>query len=247
VELETTEPLRDQCRAFLKAITTRKRPLDSHSEEALNVLSVLTAMDRAYKEGRPQVPEPAEPGLGLFVHPTAQVDDGVFLGPGSKVWHFSHILEGSSVGSGCNIGQNVVIGPRAQVGNGCKIQNNVSVYEGVTLEDDVFCGPSMVFTNVNNPRAFIKRMHELRPTLVKRGASIGANATIVCGHTLGEYCFIAAGSVVTKDVPAHALMRGNPARRAGWMCRCGEKLPDGLTCPSCGNSYEERDGELTGK
>ncbi|MDR2339428.1 MAG: Gfo/Idh/MocA family oxidoreductase [Deltaproteobacteria bacterium] len=245
VELETTEPLKEQCQAFLKAITTRKRPLDSHSEEALHVLSVLTAMDMAYKEGRPQVPEPVEPGFASFVHPTAQVDSGVFLGPGSKVWHFSHIMEGSIVGSGCNIGQNVVIGPRAHIGNGCKIQNNVSVYEGVTLEDDVFCGPSMVFTNVNNPRSFIKRMHELRPTLVKRGATIGANATVVCGHTLGEYCFIAAGSVVTHDVPAYALMRGNPARRAGWICRCGEKLPENLECAACGNNYHEEDGQLT--
>jgi UDP-2-acetamido-3-amino-2,3-dideoxy-glucuronate N-acetyltransferase len=132
-----------------------------------------------------------------------------------------------------------------RIGNGCKIQNNVSVYEGVELEDDVFCGPSMVFTNVINPRAFIRRMREMKTTKVRRGASIGANATIVCGHTLGEYCFIAAGSVVTSDVPSYALMKGAPARRSGWMCRCGTKLPQELQCPSCGQKFLEREGNLT--
>jgi UDP-2-acetamido-3-amino-2,3-dideoxy-glucuronate N-acetyltransferase len=245
VPLPEVEPLKEQCRAFLAAISTRERPQDSHSEEALAVLSVLTAMDRAFREGRPQTPESLELGHSSFVHPTAILDTGVTVGPGTKIWHFSHILSGSVIGNNCNLGQNVVIGPRVKIGNGCKIQNNVSVYEGVTLEDDVFCGPSMTFTNVVNPRSFIKRMRELKTTKVKRGASIGANATVVCGHVLGEYCFIAAGSVVTRDVPPYALMKGNPARRAGWMCRCGAKLPPELQCPSCGQKYTENDGRLT--
>ncbi|MDR1298192.1 MAG: N-acetyltransferase [Deltaproteobacteria bacterium] len=174
-----------------------------------------------------------------FVHQTAVVDSGVTLGRGVKIWHFSHVLKGSSVGDGTSVGQNVVVGPGVAVGRGCKIQNNVSVYEGVTLEDDVFCGPSMVFTNVHNPRAFIRRMSEARPTRVLRGASIGANATIVCGHTLGRYCFIAAGAVVAADVPDYALMMGVPARRKGWVCRCGVRLPAGkkARCPECGLKY----------
>jgi UDP-2-acetamido-3-amino-2,3-dideoxy-glucuronate N-acetyltransferase len=148
-------------------------------------------------------------------------------------------MAGSVIGSGVNIGQNVVVGPRAKVGDGCKIQNNVSVYEGVELEADVFCGPSMVFTNVINPRAFIRRMDEARPTLVRQGASIGANATIVCGHQLGRYCFIAAGAVVASNVPDHALMMGVPARQAGWICRCGTRLPESLSCPACGAAYRQ--------
>ncbi|MDR2613346.1 MAG: Gfo/Idh/MocA family oxidoreductase [Deltaproteobacteria bacterium] len=245
VPLTQIEPLKEQCQAFLNAIASRTEPADSHAEEALTVLSVLTAMDRSYREGRPQVPEPLDTRGGSFVHSTAIVDTGASLGTGTRIWHFSHVLDGSTVGAHCNIGQNVVIGPRAKVGNRCKIQNNVSVYEGVELEDEVFCGPSMVFTNVNNPRAFIGRMGEARGTLVRRGATIGANATVVCGHTLGEYCFIAAGAVVTRDVPAYALMMGNPARRAGWVCRCGVKLPEDLVCPSCGNRYREGGGELS--
>ena len=147
-----------------------------------------------------------------FRHETAVVDDGVTIGEGTKVWHFAHILVGSKIGARCVISQNVMIGPNVSVGNGCKIQNNVSLYEGVTLEDDVFCGPSMVFTNVLFPRAFVNRRDEFLPTLIKKGASIGANATIVCGTTLGEYCFIAAGAVVTRDVPADTIVVGNPAR-----------------------------------
>ncbi|MDR2459792.1 MAG: Gfo/Idh/MocA family oxidoreductase [Deltaproteobacteria bacterium] len=245
VPLTPVEPLREECQAFLKAISTRERPPDSHGEEALSVLSVLDALERAYKEARPQVPEPIETGHSSSIHPTAIVDSGAILGPGCRIWHFTHILEGSVLGSGCNVGQNVVIGPRVKIGNNCKIQNNVSVYEGVELEDEVFCGPSMVFTNVINPRAFIRRMQEMLPTKVCRGASIGANATIVCGHTLGEYSFIAAGATVTSDVPAYALMKGTPARRSAWMCRCGTKLPLDLKCPSCGQKYLESKGKLS--
>lgn len=176
---------------------------------------------------------------GVFVHESAYVDDGVAIGAGTKIWHFVHLLPGTSVGRNCVLGQNVMAGPNVAIGDGCKIQNNVALYEGVTLEDDVFCGPSCVFTNTHNPRAFISRKSEFRPTLVRRGASIGANATIVCGATLGAYCFIAAGAVVTHDVPDHALMAGVPARRIGWMSRAGLRLGSDLVCPQEGRRYRE--------
>jgi dTDP-4-amino-4,6-dideoxygalactose transaminase/acetyltransferase-like isoleucine patch superfamily enzyme len=173
-----------------------------------------------------------------FVHDTAVIDEGAIIGRGTKIWHFSHVLTDTQVGENCNIGQNVVVGPNVSVGNNCKIQNNVSIYKGVILEDEVFCGPSMVFTNVFNPRSAIQRMDEIRPTLVKKGASIGANATIVCGNTIGRYSFVGAGAVVTKDVPDHALMIGNPARLSGWMCECGEKLNAQLSCKVCGKTFQ---------
>ena len=182
-----------------------------------------------------------------FVHESSYVDAGARIGKGTKIWHFCHVMPGAVIGERCNLGQNVVVMPGARIGNNVKIQNNVSIYEGVTLEDDVFCGPSCVFTNVLNPRSHVPRKHEYQPTLVKRGSSIGANATIVCGVTLGEYAFIGAGAVVTSDVPAYALMVGVPARRVGWMCQCGERLPPtggGLVCPACGATYEESDGSL---
>jgi UDP-2-acetamido-3-amino-2,3-dideoxy-glucuronate N-acetyltransferase len=171
------------------------------------------------------------------VHESSYVDADVKIGPGTKIWHFSHILTGSSIGSNCTVGQNVVIGPRVSVGDNCKIQNNVSLYEGVELEQGVFCGPSCVFTNVINPRAEVQRKDEFKKTRIRRGASIGANATIVCGNELGEYCLIAAGAVVTKDVPAYALMVGVPARRQGWVSRAGELLDEALTCPRTGERY----------
>lgn len=174
---------------------------------------------------------------GAQIHVSSYVDDGAVIGIGTKIWHFCHILKGTVIGKDCSIGQNVMIGPNVRVGDGCKIQNNVSLYAGVELADDVFCGPSCVFTNVNNPRANVNRKDEFRPTPVGRGASIGANATIVCGHALGEYCFIGAGSVVTKDVPNFAMMVGNPARRVGWMSRVGEKLGADLVCPRTGERY----------
>ena len=180
-----------------------------------------------------------------FAHPTALIDEGSRIGAGTKIWHFSHVMPGAVIGDRCNFGQNVVVSPGCVIGNGVKIQNNVSVYTGVTIEDDVFCGPSMVFTNVINPRAFIERKHEYRPTLVRRGASIGANATIICGVTLGEYCFVGAGAVVSRDVAPHALVTGNPARHRGWVCACGVRLalpaaaPTGEqdTCRACGDQY----------
>jgi acetyltransferase-like isoleucine patch superfamily enzyme len=176
---------------------------------------------------------------GVFVHESAYVDEPSEIGAGTKIWHFSHVLAGSKIGSECTIGQNVVIGPNVTIGDRCRIQNNVSVYDGVTLESDVFCGPSCVFTNVVNPRAAVSRKDEFRPTHVGRGATIGANATIVCGHDLGEHSFIAAGAVVTDDVPAFALMAGVPARRIGWMSHDGERLGDDLVCPRSGRRYQE--------
>lgn len=180
--------------------------------------------------------------MSYFKHESAYVDDHCVIGDGTKIWHFSHIMSGCTIGPDCNIGQNVVISPDVVLGRNCKIQNNVSVYTGVNCEDDVFLGPSMVFTNVINPRAAVSRKSEYKPTLIKRGASVGANATIVCGHTLGQYCLIGAGSVVTKDVPDFALMVGNPARRIGWVSRYGEKLSfdaSGLaTCPATGEKYK---------
>ncbi len=174
---------------------------------------------------------------GWFAHASACIDEGARIGPGTKIWHFSHVMSGSVIGAACTIGQNAVIGPDVSIGNGCKIQNNVSVYKGVTLEDDVFCGPSMVFTNVWNPRANIRKMDQARPTLVKRGATLGANCTVVCGVTIGRYAFVGAGAVVTRDVPDHALVYGNPARARGWVCACGEKLDERLACPACGRQY----------
>ena len=177
-----------------------------------------------------------------FVHESAYVDHGATIGAGTKIWHFCHIMPGAVIGEHCSLGQNVVVMNGTRIGNNAKIQNNVSVYEGVELGDDVFCGPSMVFTNVINPRSAVSRKHEYRRTLVGRGSTIGANATIVCGVTLGEYAFVGAGAVVTRDVPAYALMAGVPARRIGWMCRCGTRLADSgaSTCAACGTSYEPR-------
>lgn len=182
-----------------------------------------------------------------FIHESSFIDEFCRIGKGTKIWHFCHIMANSVIGAGCNIGQNVVISPDCVIGNNVKIQNNVSVYTGVILEDDVFCGPSAVFTNVVNPRSHVPRQDEYQRTLVKRGASIGANATVVCGVTLGRYCFIGAGAVVTRNVPDFAMVYGNPARLQGWMCYCGAKLPFGAShdstetadCLSCGRHYRK--------
>ncbi len=172
-----------------------------------------------------------------LIHESAYVDQPSNIGAGSKLWHFVHVLPYTDIGQNCSLGQNVMAGPHVRIGDGCKIQNNVAIYKGVTLEDDVFCGPSCVFTNVLTPRAHIERKDEFGPTLVKRGATIGANATIVCGNTLGAYCMIAAGAVVTKDVSDYALMAGVPARRIGWVSRSGDRLGENLTCPRTGERY----------
>ncbi len=183
-----------------------------------------------------------------FIHESAFVDKGAKVGAGTKIWHFCHVMPKAVIGARCVLGQNVVVMNGTKIGDNVKIQNNVSIYEGVELEDDVFCGPSMVFTNVINPRSHVPRRDEFKRTLVQQGASIGANATIVCGVTLGAYCFVGAGAVVTKDVPPHALVTGVPARITGWVCECGVKLHDGLmelTCPADGRRYTRRGDQLT--
>jgi len=182
---------------------------------------------------------PSADGGTFMRHESAYVDQGAQIGSGTRIWHFSHIMAGAKIGKNCSLGQNVNVGSKAMLGNGVKVQNNVSIYDDVDIEDDVFCGPSIVFTNVINPRAFVERKHEYKKTIVQRGASIGANATIVCGVTLGAYCFVGAGSVVTKDVPAYALVYGNPARQHGWVCYCGAKLTEGLVCPECGKRHRK--------
>jgi UDP-2-acetamido-3-amino-2,3-dideoxy-glucuronate N-acetyltransferase len=242
VEFEPIEPLRAECRHFLECLRDGTPPR-TDGKEGLRVLTVLEAGQRSLERGGEAVPLGGESrGRGsdvdptAFVHETAIVDPGARIGARTKIWHFAHVLSGSTVGSGCSVGQNVMIGPDVTVGDGCKIQNNVSLYKGVTLEDQVFCGPSMVFTNVQNPRAAIARMGELRPTTVRHGATIGANATIVCGTTIGRHAFVGAGAVVTRSVADHSLVVGNPARHVGWMCECGVRLADTLAC-ACGKRY----------
>jgi UDP-2-acetamido-3-amino-2,3-dideoxy-glucuronate N-acetyltransferase len=262
VDIEQSEPLRQECHHFLDCITNGVEPTtDGH--EGLRVLKVLNAGQASLNEcGRKIVfgadgehrwelgSEPLEArgqkatNADVFIHPTAVIDDSVTIGRGSKIWHFSHVLSESKIGERCNIGQNVVIGPDVTIGKGCKIQNNVSVFKGVTLEDGVFCGPSMVFTNIYNPRAEIRKMDQVRPTLVKKGATIGANATIVCGTTLGKYCFIGAGAVVNRNIPDHALVVGNPAKQIGWACSCGERLSDDLECLACGKQFQKKTSGL---
>jgi UDP-2-acetamido-3-amino-2,3-dideoxy-glucuronate N-acetyltransferase len=252
INLATVEPLTAECSHFLECVASRRAPI-SDGYEGLRTLTVLQRCYDHMKRGAVVAPAPTQPEKAragdYFAHETALIDGPCVIGKGTKIWHFSHVLPEASIGENCNIGQNVLIGRGVQIGNRCKIQNNVAVYEGVILEDFVFCGPSMVFTNVYNPRCEIPRMKELRPTLVKRGATIGANATIVCGITLGEYAFIGAGAVVNRDVANYALMVGNPARRIGWMCRCGVRLKGTdepgsiMECPACGESYI-RTGDL---
>ncbi|PHS38113.1 MAG: N-acetyltransferase [Robiginitomaculum sp.] len=180
----------------------------------------------------------ADPQSNYFCHESSYIDDNVTIGDGTKIWHFCHILPGTTIGKNCSLGQNVMAGPDVIIGNGCKIQNNVALYKGVVLEDGVFCGPSMVFTNVTTPRSEVNRQDEYVVTLVRKGVTIGANATIVCGHELGEYCFIGAGAVVTKDVKPHAVMAGVPAKQIGWVAHSGEMLRDDLKCPRTGDQYE---------
>jgi UDP-2-acetamido-3-amino-2,3-dideoxy-glucuronate N-acetyltransferase len=180
-----------------------------------------------------------------FVHESSYADEGCVIGDGTRIWHFSHVQSGAVIGRKCSIGQNVNISSRAVLGDGCKIQNNVSIYDDVVLEKNVFCGPSMVFTNVINPRSFIERKHEYKRTLVKEGATIGANATVVCGNTIGRFALVGAGAVVTKDVPDYALVFGSPARIMGWVCKCGVKLTfesNAAECAECGSRYKMTDG-----
>ena len=246
IEIEDGEPLRAECQHFLDCVEIGATPR-TDGREGLRILTVLTRASASLHGRVTQHPpnhSQARPSAAhrfpaARIHESVYVDDDVEIGDNTAIWHFSHILGRVTIGPDCVIGQNAVIGPDVTIGRRCKIQNNVSVYKGVTLEDGVFCGPSCVFTNVNNPRAEIERKSEFRPTLVRRGATIGANATILCGHVLGEYCFIAAGSVVTKDVPAFAMVAGVPARRIGWIGRHGEKLGPDLVCPATGRRYRE--------
>jgi len=189
------------------------------------------------------------PARDVFVHPSSCVDDGCVVGAGTKIWHFCHVMPGARLGRGCSLGQNVMVGPGVVLGDGVRVQNNVSLYEGVELGDFVFCGPSVVFTNVRFPRAEFPRRDAFLPTRVRRGATLGANATVVCGVEVGAYALVGAGAVVTRDVPAHALVVGAPARRVGWVCRCGERLPRAadatdIGCPACGRRYAEHQGAL---
>ena len=240
IEVAESEPLREECHHFLLCIagTTACR---TDGREGLRVLRVLQAAERSMRTNTSEslIEAAKSKRDGVMVHESAYVDDDVEIGAGTRIWHFSHILSGSRIGQDCVIGQNVMLGPSAIIGDRCKIQNNVSVYEGVILEDGVFCGPSCVFTNVNTPRAEIERKNEFLPTRVKRGVTIGANATIVCGVTLGAYSFVAAGAVVTKDVADCALVAGVPAKRIGWVSETGERLGTDLVCPRTGKRYRE--------
>jgi len=246
VELEQREPLRAECQQFLDSVVSRRPPL-SDGAEGLRVLRVLDACQRALRDGETGLSAPA-PALKqerpYFVHESAYADDGAEIGSGTKIWHFSHVMKGARIGERCVIGQNVNIDAGTIIGNNVKIQNNVSVYTGLVIEDDVFLGPSCVLTNVSNPRSQVNRHSLYETTRLKRGCSIGANATIVCGVTVGRYAFIGAGSVVTKDIPDFALVVGNPARQVGWMSRHGHRLdsPDSdgvMTCPETGYRYCE--------
>jgi len=245
VTIPQGEPLAEECRHFLDCVAGRRTPL-SDGREGLRVLRVLDACQKSIERQAERcqtlaaAPDPSP--KPYFAHESAYVDQPCTIGPGTRIWHFSHVMKGARIGVNCSIGQNVVIASTAAIGDGVKIQNNVSVYDGVVLEDGVFCGPSMVFTNVLNPRSEIVRKSEYRPTLVKRGATLGANATIVCGHTVGEYAFVAAGAVVIGDVPAYALVAGVPAKQLGWMCRCAAARLEfdgaGMACcPECQQAY----------
>jgi UDP-2-acetamido-3-amino-2,3-dideoxy-glucuronate N-acetyltransferase len=244
VSLEASEPLLLEMEHFIACVASRQKPL-TDAVEALQVLAVLQAAQASLDSSGKLI---ALPPVGLKspqIHASAIVGNNVEIGTGTRVWHFSHILDGSRIGQDCNIGQNVMIGPDVTVGNGCKIQNNVALYKGVVLEDDVFCGPSMVFTNVLTPRAHINRRDEFLTTRVGRGATLGANCTIVCGHNIGPYAMVGAGALVSKPVAAYSLVVGNPARKIGWVCQCGERLSEQLLCERCGSTYEEKNGKLS--
>jgi predicted dehydrogenase len=233
IAVDQGEPLRREMEHFLSCCESGGRPL-TDGYEGVRVLRVLERAQAALS-GSPAIPEASLDGV--TIHDSAYVDQPSEIGPGTRIWHFSHVLSGSHIGPNCSIGQNVVIGPNVRIGKACKIQNNVSVYEGVTFEDHVFCGPSVVFTNVVNPRSEVERRDEFRPTLVRTGATLGANSTIVCGREIGRYAFVAAGAVVTRDVPDYALVAGVPAQRIGWMSRAGGRLNEDLVCPITGERY----------
>ncbi|MGC8744979.1 MAG: Gfo/Idh/MocA family oxidoreductase [Verrucomicrobiia bacterium] len=243
VTVPEEEPLLKECKHFIECCQNRSTPR-TNGDEALKVLKVLQLAQKSLETCCPEsVNQPSTPAKDYYVHPTAVVDDGAVIGKGTKIWHFCHIMPGAIIGEKCVLGQNVNVDKGAKIGNNVKIQNNVSIYTGIEIEDDVFLGPSCVLTNVTNPRSQVNRHSLYERTLIKRGATIGANATIVCGITIGQYAFVGAGSVVTKDVPDYALVVGNPAKQVGWMSRHGHKLkpgPDGImVCPESGFRYKE--------
>ena len=245
IQVPLDEPLLLECRDFIQCLESRQKPRVD-GVKGLQVLEVLSYCQQSL-EGDGKVIKMINEAKGFFVHETSLVEEPLDIGKGTKIWHFCHIMPDVTIGEDCTVGQNVFIGRGVKIGNNVKLENNVSVFEGVTLEDDVFCGPSCVFTNVINPRSHVSRKNEFKPTLVKRGASIGANATIVCGNTVGSYAFIGAGAVVTHDVPDYATVYGNPARVSGWTCQCGEKLEfkgkEETTCPRCGSVYRKKGEE----
>jgi UDP-2-acetamido-3-amino-2,3-dideoxy-glucuronate N-acetyltransferase len=246
VQLEPQEPLKAECQHFLDCVTTRKTPV-SDGREGLRVLKVLGACERALHNGTINLQNEAkqeEPQRLYFVHESAYVDAGAQIGAGTKIWHFSHVMKGAQIGERCVIGQNVNVDSGTIIGSNVKIQNNVSIYSGVVIEDDAFLGPSCVLTNVSNPRSQVNRHSLYETSRFKRGCTIGANATIVCGVTIGRYAFVAAGTVVTKDVPDYALVAGNPGRQIGWMSRHGHRLHSQdrkgiMVCPESGYRYQE--------
>jgi UDP-2-acetamido-3-amino-2,3-dideoxy-glucuronate N-acetyltransferase len=245
VKVLMEEPLRMECMDFLDCIATRKKPrVDGH--KGLQVLQVLSYCQKSLEE-KGKVISLGNSESKFFIHETSVIDELCQIGDGTSIWHFSHVMPQASIGKNSIIGQNVLIGSGVKIGNNVKIQNNVSVYEGVTLEDGVFCGPSCVFTNVINPRSHIPRKHEIKPTLVKKGATIGANATIICGNTIGRYAFIGAGAVVTKDVPDYAVVYGNPGKIQDWVCECGEKIDfikkTTAKCSQCGKEYKKQENK----
>lgn len=236
VALEEAEPLEQAHRHFLSCIETGDAPRTG-AANGTAVVELLEAGRRSLETQGAQVTLAARPDVpSYFAHPTASVDDGASIGAGTKVWHHAHVMPGARIGENCVIGQDCYVGSRATLGEGVRVQNNVSIYDAVTLEDHVFVGPSAVFTNVVTPRSEVDRKNDFAPTVVRRGASLGANSTIVCPVEIGEYALVGAGAVVTRDVPAHALVVGNPARQVGWVCRCGQPLRDGdrLRCSACG-------------
>ncbi|MBM3254031.1 MAG: oxidoreductase [Candidatus Omnitrophica bacterium] len=249
INFKMEEPLLLECRHFLDSVKTRKKP-KTDGKSALRVLKVLHACQISLENRGAYISLDSKVNSSIhsktyYIHPTATIEQPCHIGDGTKIWHYSHIMKGAKIGKGCNIGQNVFVGSRAVLGNNVKVQNNVSIYDCVKIEDDVFCGPSVVFTNVINPRSHVSRKDEYKETVIKKGATLGANSTVVCGVTINEYAFIGAGAVVTRDVPKYALVYGNPARQRGWMCECGVKLifkDLKAECVVCGNKYINKNG-----